>query len=157
MKPTVYIETSVISYLASKPRRDLIATANQQVTLEWWQSCYPKYDPYISQIVVQESEAGDQEAAEKRLRVIRSLPLLELSQNVYALAHVLLEDGPLPEKASRDAIHIAVATVHGMDYLLTWNYKHIANASMRNAIIRICHAQGYEIPVICTPQELIGE
>jgi hypothetical protein len=156
MKPKVYIETTIVSYLTARPSRDLIIAAHQQLTQEWWDDRRVHFDLYVSQVVVQESGAGDTLMAEKRLEVLEKIPLLDLRQEAVALARGLVEKGPLPEKAAVDALHIAVATVHGMDYLLTWNCKHIANAEMQTAVAAICRTAGYEPPVICTPEELLG-
>jgi len=131
MKPKVYLETSVISYLASRPSRDLIVAANQQITQEWWQVQRQDFDLFISQLVVQEASAGDKQAAERRLQAIANTPLLTLSEEAVTFAEKLVEEGAMPRKAVEDALHIAVATLNGMDYLLTWNFKHIANATMR--------------------------
>lgn len=157
MKPKIYIETSVISYLASRPSRDLIVVANQQITREWWQERRQNFDLFISQLVIQEASSGDENAAERRLQMVVDIPLLELSEEAVAFATKLIEEGPIPQKAVEDALHIAVAMINGMDYLLTWNFKHIANATMRYEIERICRMEGYEPPIICTPQELSEE
>ena len=157
MKLKVYIETSVISYLTARPSRDLITAAHQQLTIDWWEDRRTDFDLYVSQLVVREASAGDENAASRRLEIIEPTPLLELNEEALALARSLLEDGPLPAKASEDALHIAIATVHGMDFLLTWNCKHIANAEMRNLIEEVCRSKGYEPPITCTPEELLGE
>ena len=157
MKPKVYIETSVISYLTARPSRDLITAAHQQLTIDWWEDRRTDFDLYVSQLVVREANAGDEDAAKRRLDVIEQIPLLELNEEALNLAHSLVADGPLPKKASEDALHIAVAAVHGMDFLLTWNRKHIANAEMCNLITEVCRSQGYEPPITCTPEELLGE
>ena len=157
MKPKAYLETSVISYLTSRPSRDLIVAANQQLTQEWWQVRRQNFDLFISQLVIQEASAGDKDAAQRRLQAVVDIPLLKLSEEVVAFAEKLVEEGPMPQKAVEDALHIAVATLNGMDYLLTWNFKHIANATMRYKIERICRLAGYEPPIICTPQELLEE
>ena len=157
MKLKVYIETSVISYLTARPSRDLITAAHQQLTIDWWEDRRTDFDLYVSQLVVHEASAGDKNAASRRLEIIERIPLLELNEETLALAGSLLEDGPLPAKASEDALHIAIATVHGMDFLLTWNCKHIANAEMRNLIEEVCRSKGYEPPITCTPEELLGE
>jgi predicted nucleic acid-binding protein len=157
MKLKAYIETSVISYLTARPSRDLITAAHQQLTIDWWEYRRTGFDLYVSQLVVREASGGDEDAAQRRLDIIEQIPLLELNEEALALAHSLVEDGPLPEKASEDALHIAVATVHGMDFLLTWNCKHIANAEMRNLMIEVCRSQGFEPPITCTPEELLGE
>jgi predicted nucleic acid-binding protein len=156
MKPKVYVETSVISYLTSRPNRDLIIAGNQQVTQEWWQTKRAKFDLYISQLVVQEASFGDAQAAADRLQALRDIPLLQLTEEGKQLAERLISKGAIPKKVVEDALHIAIATSNGMEYLLTWNFKHIANAVMRAKIETICREEGYEPPSICTPQELQG-
>jgi hypothetical protein len=157
MKPRVYVETSVISYLTSRPSRDLIVAANQQITRDWWETRRAEFELLISQLVVQEAGVGDEDAASGRLQAIDEIPLLELDRRALALAETLVRNGPIPQEAVEDALHIAVATVNGLEYLLTWNFRHIANATTRHEIERICRSQGYEPPVICTPQELLEE
>jgi hypothetical protein len=156
MKPKVYIETTIVSYLTARSSRDLIIAAHQQLTQEWWDNRRESFDLYISQVVIQESSAGDILMAQKRLEALETFPLLDLRLEAVALARALVEKGPIPDKAKMDALHIAVATVHGMDYLLTWNCKHIANAEMQTAVAAVCRAAGYEPPVVCTPEELLG-
>jgi len=155
-KSKVYVETSIISYLAARLSRDLITAAHQQITYEWWENRRSDFDLFVSQLVVREASAGDEQMARKRLEIIEQIPLLGLNPEALDLAYALVQDGPLPQKASEDALHIAVATVHGMEYLLTWNCKHIANAQMRNSVVAICRGCGYEPPVFCTPEELLG-
>jgi hypothetical protein len=155
MKPKVYVETSVISYSSSRPSRDLIVAANQQITHEWWELHRVHFDIYVSQLVIQEAQAGDHDAAQRRLQTLDRIPLLELNQDALLLAEALLQNVPMPQTAVEDALHVAIATVHGMDYLLTWNFRHIANATMRYRIERVCRSQGYEPPIICSPQELL--
>ena len=156
MESKVYIETTIVSYLTARPGRDLIIAAHQQLTQEWWENRRLSFDLYASQLVIQESSAGDAVMAQKRLEVLDQIPLLDINQESIALAGALVKKGPIPEKAAVDALHIAIATVHGMDYLLTWNCKHIANAEMQTAVTAVCRAAGYEPPVICTPEELLG-
>lgn len=156
MTLTIYLETSIISYLTARPSRDLIVAANQAMTQEWWHGQRDRFAVYVSQLVIEEAKAGDEQAAQKRLTLLASIPLLDITDAGRMLTQQFLEAGFLPDKAARDAAHIAIATIHGMDYLLTWNCRHIANAAIRNDIIRVCHANGYESPVICTPQELLG-
>lgn len=156
MPPKIYVETTVISYLAARPSKNLITAAHQELTREWWQGRREDFDLFVSQLVVQESTAGDTIIAQARLQLLSGIPLLVLNEACVALGRALVERGPIPEKAAVDALHIAVATVHGMDYLLTWNCKHIANAEMQTAVNRICRNAGYEPPVICTPEELLG-
>jgi len=157
MKPKVYIETSTISYLIARPSRDLVIAANQQVTREWWNMRRALFDLYISQVVIDEANAGDQEAAQQRLEAMQGILLLELKTEALDLASEFIRSKALPKKASQDALHIAIAAVYGLDYLLTWNCKHIANAVIQKSIARIVAEQGYELPTICTPHELLGE
>lgn len=156
MKPKVYLETTIVSYLTARPSRDLIIAAHQQLTREWWDNQRAEFDLYTSQLVVQEASAGDAAMAQKRLELLARLPLLTVNPAALALARALIARGPLPNKAGADALHIAVAAVHGLDYLLTWNCRHIANARMYTAVAFKCRTAGYEPPVICTPEELSG-
>ena len=155
MKRSVYLETSIIGYLTSRPSRDLITAANQQMTHDWWDDRRASFNLFISQFVMDECTGGDAEAARQRLDTLKGLPELDATEDVERLAAALIKGIPLPEKAGVDALHIAVATVHGMEYLLTWNCTHIANATMRPRIESICRSFGYEPPTICTPQELM--
>jgi len=156
MKPKTYIETSVISYLTALPSRDLVIAAQQQMTMDWWAS-REAFDLFVSEFVLEEAGRGDVAAAGRRLGGLGGLPLLEVTAEAITLAEVLVSRGGLPTKARVDAFHVAIATVHGMDFLLTWNCKHIANATLRGTINHICRDEGYQAPVICTPMELAQE
>jgi hypothetical protein len=156
VKPKLYLETTVPSYLTAWPSRDLIRAGHQQLTKEWWQTRRAGFDIYISQFVLDEAAAGDAEAARERLAALQGLPVLDLSEPVVELAGALNASLALPQKAVTDAAHIATAAVHGMHFLLTWNCAHIANAEMFVAIERVCQAHGFACPVICTPEELMG-
>jgi hypothetical protein len=153
---TIYIETTIISYLTARPSRDLIIAAHQQLTQEWWDSRRAAFDLYASQVVIRESNQGDAAMAQKRANVLEGISLLSVSEAAVTLAKTLVEKGPIPKKAEVDALHIAIAAANGMDYLLTWNCKHMANAEMQVGIARMCRDAGYEPPVICTPEELLG-
>lgn len=153
MKMRIYVETTVPSYLAAWPSRDLIRAAHQQITREWWAK-RGAFELYTSRLVVQECQAGDSQAAADRLAVLAEIPLLEQTPDVADLAEALVQRVPLPAKAAADALHIAVAAVNGMDYLLTWNCTHIANVTLRSRIEAVCRAAGFEPPLICTPEEL---
>jgi len=157
MKPKLYLETTIPSYLTSWPSRDLIIAGHQQITREWWKKRKRAFDLYISQLVVDEAKAGNDEAARERLKAISGLPLLDITKEVESLAIRLLTSGVVPVKASTDAAHIAIATVHGIDYLMTWNCVHLANATITKTVAKICREEGFECPVICTPEELLGE
>ena len=156
MKPKIYLETTILSYLTAFLSRDLVSAAHQQITQEWWDTCRMDFELFVSQIVIRESSAGDENAVERRMEVLKDIPLLEIDGKVAELAADLIKKVPLPERAEVDALHIAVAVANGMDYLLTWNCTHIANAVLRNRIEDICRSYGYEPPVICTPEELMG-
>lgn len=156
MKPKVYLETTIPSYLTALSSSDLIKAAHQQITQEWWQN-RARFDLYISEIVFQEASGGDDTAAKERLGALNDIPILRFSGEISDLATHLVERGPLPEKAAVDALHIAFAAANGMDYLLTWNCTHIANAAIRQDIEYICRDKGYEPPIICTPEELMEE
>ncbi|MBX9622792.1 MAG: type II toxin-antitoxin system VapC family toxin [Gemmataceae bacterium] len=153
MKPRVYIETTIPSYLTAWPSRDLIRAAHQQSTREWW-AAREGYELFVSRLVLQECSAGDPRAAADRLAALTGIPVLGLSPEILTLAADLFEELRLPEKAAPDAHHIATAARHGIKYLLTWNCRHIANARHRPVIEDICQAAGCEPPVICTPDEL---
>lgn len=156
MKSAVYLETSVISYYTARPSRDIVTTARQTITQEWWEETKDQFDIHISVLVVEETKAGDPEAAEKRQRAIAGLPILEINDAAERLANQLLNRKLIPESSAEDALHIALATVHGMDFLLTWNFRHINNAEMKARIGEAIEAAGYECPVICSPEELGG-
>lgn len=157
MKATVYLETTIVSYLAARPSRDLVVAAHQEITWEWWDTRRGAYDLRVSQQVVDEAGAGDPTLAGRRLELLRGIPLVELNEETGEVAKALTEEGPVPAGEFRDAVHIAVATVHRVDYLLTWNCSHIANAHMRAGIAATCQRHGYREPVICTPEELLEE
>lgn len=155
MSSTVYLETSIIGYLASRPSRDLITAANQQLTRDWWDQYREQYDLYISEAVVAECSAGDPQAAQERLDILAGISVPDVIEVADNLAGALLKQIPLPEKAAVDALHIAITTVNGIDYLLTWNCTHIANAALQRRIEAICYSAGFVSPTICTPQQLM--
>lgn len=153
----VYIETSIVSYLTARPSRDVVTLARQELTREWWETRRPRFDLCTADIVAGEASQGHSEAASRRLAVLDEITELETTSEAEDLADHLLREGPLPEKAAVDALHIAIATAHQVDYLLTWNLTHIANAAMRKPIEALCRSKGYEAPVMCTPEELMED
>jgi hypothetical protein len=157
MSETIYIETSILGYLNARPSRDLVVAANIQITREWWDTRRHSFQLYSSQAVVEETSQGDADMAAQRLEIIRDFILLDLDQSVLNLAEQFLERSSLPAKADIDAIHMAAATIHNMDYLLTWNCKHIANAQIQRKLAEISLDFGYELPILCTPYELLGD
>ena len=153
---SVYIETSIFSYLTARPSANLVAAARQHLTREWWDNCRELFNLYVSPLVEQEAARGDQVAAAKRLEAIRTIPELEITQEIFELTSLLLAKGALPEKAEDDATHVAIAAIHGISYLLTWNCRHIDNAEMKPVIRTVCENFGVKCPEICTPEELMG-
>lgn len=156
MAQRVYLETTIPSYLTSWPSRDLIVASHQQLTKDWWRTRRNEFELCISQFVLDEACAGDMEAAQERMAILDPLPLLDISDAVAKLASAILQSGVIPPKAARDAAHIAVSAVHGIDFLLTWNCAHIANAQIIKKLQAICAHHGFPCPVICTPEELMG-
>jgi predicted nucleic acid-binding protein len=156
MKPKVYLETTVISCLTAWRSPQLLMAANQEVTRTWWDEHRHKYDLYISAAVRDEASRGDEDAVRRRLEVVDTVEQLSISSESAEFVAQILSQGLLPRNAAVDALHIAVAALHGMDYLLTWNCRHIANATLRLPINQLIEARGLTAPVICTPLELIG-
>lgn len=155
MKEKVYIETSVVSYLCSRPSRDLVVAANQEVSREWWEKDRGRYDCYVSALVLEEVSCGDADAAAKRKLTVAELKELVVNTASAAVARELLFRTGLPPKVTDDLAHVAIAAVYGMDYLLTWNCAHIANPHWQPKVAAVLNDLGYAVPVICTPQALL--
>ena len=156
MKPKVYVESSVISYLTARPSRDLIVRANQAITKEWWKTASKRFDLFVSAVVVKEIEAGDKVAAKARLAVSDGLELADIQAEAISMARAIVQQGALPKKAEEDALHISIASYARHDFLVTWNCTHIANAEIRKAIEVVARNFNVNCPIICTPQELMG-
>jgi hypothetical protein len=156
MKPSAYLETTIPSYLTAWRSPELVMAARQQITREWWDSRRNDFDLFISQLVIDEASAGDPDAAARRLAVLEGLPLLEPGDGAEELVAALVKALAIPPRAAADAAHIALTVVNGIDFLLTWNCTHIANAIYRPTIESTCRAAGFRMPVICTPEELLG-
>ena len=154
---SVYVESSVISYLTARLSRDIVTSARQNITTEWWESYRSSYDLYISELVLEEISSGDSAASSARLTVTEKMAVLVATDSAKELARTLLAQGALPANSIEDAMHISIAAVQGVDFLLTWNFKHINNANTRNRIERVIDAAGYTCPVLCSPEELINE
>ena len=157
MKQKVYIETSIISYYTARPSRDLVIAARQEITHEIWPILQEKFDIYISALVIQEASRGDREASKKRLGALSGIPIVEISQGAQEVAQSLISEKAIPSESEEDALHIAVASTNGMDFLLTWNFNHINNAFKKSKIIRTIEKQGFVPPEICSPDEFIGD
>ena len=158
MTPKVYVETSVISYLVSRRNQhDLLVAANQELTHEWWDTRRHKFDLYASAVVLAEAARGDRSMAAARLEIAQGLDLVEVTDSALVLAQALLKSAGIPKKANEDALHIAIAAAGGLDYLLTWNCKHIANAVIIPRVNEVLRGLGFEPPLIYTPQELMED
>lgn len=152
---SIYLETSIIGYLASRTSSDLVTSGNQTLTRDWWDNHRERFELLVSEAVIAECGAGDPKAADERAVFLTDLPILEITLECKAIAAEIMNRTLLPEKADVDALHIAVTALNGIDYLLTWNCRHIANPSMRRIIEGVLYDANIEPPVICTPQEII--
>ena len=157
MKPKVYLETSIISYLTAFPSKDVITAGHQLTTFDWWENHRRKFEIVASELVVQEASLGNAQMAKKRLAVLKDLEILIVNNEARNLAKILVAKKAVPEKAAADALHIAVAAVEEIEFLATWNFKHIANAKMQVKIEEAIRAEGYKPSYICTLEELLGE
>lgn len=155
MKPSVYIETTIISYLTAKPSRDLVIAAHQQITSEWWADVRPQVDCYVSPFLIDEASRGDETYAQKRLAEIVGFTVLEVNEEIAGLAQQYFAALQIPEKAKIDAFHLAVAAWHKMDYLLSWNCKHIASGRVQKMMQKINARLRVHTPIVCTPEELM--
>ena len=154
---TVYLETSIVSYLVADPSRDLLTAANQQVTRDWWRQRRSGFACVASQEVLTEASRGDPEQVRRRLAVLATFPRVAVSGGAQELARLFLSTGCLPPKAVRDAVHLAVATAIAADYLLTWSCRHLANAQILRRLEREVRRTGRLLPQVCTPLELMGD
>ena len=151
----IYIESTIPSYVVARPARDLLQAARQQLTRDWWDLQRAKHELFTSQVVLDEIAFGEKVMAQLRLETLQAVPLLQVTDEVKALARKVLTSGLLPATADRDATHIAVASAYEMEILLSWNCRHIANAAIQTRLRRLVEAAGFTLPVICTPEELM--
>jgi len=156
-KTKIYLETTIPSYLVARASRDLLIAAHQQVTRTWWDEHRGNYDLFVSEFVIAEIAFGEEAMAEARRSVLAAFPLLEVNESVRELTRVIIGSGILPPKATTDAAHIAVATIHQIDFLLTWNCRHINNAGIKRRMQSFLASQEYVLPTICTPEELMED
>lgn len=156
MKKKVYIETSIVSFLTGNPSLNLVAAAWKTLTIEWWEKRRMLFDLFISELVLTKAGRGNEKAAQKRLNSLDGIPVLAMTDSAVELAKILINQHAIPENATDDALHIALSSVHSIDYLLTWNCRHIDNAETKPVIRSILISNGYNCPEICTPQELMG-
>ncbi len=155
-KSKVYLETTIPSVLTALPSRDIIAAGEQEITRNWWTCLKDRFELYVSELVIEEAMKGDADEAQRRLRVVKGLPLLEIDEETIQLTDIILETGIIPARAAADAAHIAIAARHAVDYLLTWNCRHLANAEIIRQISFHVSEAGFLLPIICTPLELSG-
>jgi hypothetical protein len=153
----IYIESTIPSYVVARPARDLLQAARQQLTRDWWDVHRDKHELFTSQIVLDEIGAGEAGMAQRRLDLVAGLTMLDLTATAESLADQIVRSGLLPASAVGDAAHIALATAHKLDILLTWNCRHIANAAIVGRLRRMMEIQGHRLPEIHTPEELLGE
>jgi predicted nucleic acid-binding protein len=151
----VYIESTIPSYVVARPARDILQAARQQTSIDWWDLKREQHELFTSQVVIDEIAVGESEMAQHRLELLKHIPLLRVGDESREIARKILSSGLLPVKAERDALHIALASAYGMDILLSWNCRHIANAAIQTRLRRLVDSAGYDLPVICTPNELM--
>ena len=154
IRKKVYVETTVISDATSLPARDIVQLGRQVVTREWWATAAQRFDLFSSPVVAKEIRRGDSEAAQRRIDALAGIPELDVSERELELAHKLVDGKAVPKEFPDDAMHIAVAAAHAMDYLVSWNFKHITNGYTIPLVEKICRQEGYMCPCICTPQML---
>ena len=154
-RPTAYIETTVIGHLVGRMRTDPIVAGRQSVTPQLWPSAIASYRCFVSKVVADECAVGDPDVAKERLEVLDSLEFIATSPAVDSLARKLIEEFAVPKTEPRDAVHISLAAVNGLEYLVSWNFKHIVNPTTRSAIERVCRDAGFVPPMICSPDELV--
>jgi len=155
MKPSVYIETTVVSYLTSRTSRDVIVAGRQALTSEWWDTCQERFEIFVSPLVVEEAREGDPRAARRRMAAIAGVPAVAATDEALHVSQLLIQSGPMPKQYPEDALHIGICAANGIDYLVTWNCTHLANAVLRRQIERLLMDAGYQCPIICTPEELM--
>jgi predicted nucleic acid-binding protein len=155
MKPRAYIETTVVSYLTARRGRDLVIAAHQELTREWWDEVLPVLGGCISDLVIEEASDGDPDAAAKRLEALKSIPVLLPGAASFEITEEIMRSGLVPEAYVNDAVHVAISAANGIEFLVTWNCKHLANAWIRSRLVGLIESLGYRCPVICTPEELM--
>jgi predicted nucleic acid-binding protein len=155
MKARLYVETTIFGYLTARTSRDIVTAGHQKITKLWWDSRRQAFELFCSELVVEEISTGSQEEAEQRLSQLPGIAILAFSPEAVSLAKALLKRKALPAHAENDALHVALAAVNDMEFMLTWNCRHLANASLRSLIERVCKKGGYRCPIICTPEQLM--
>jgi hypothetical protein len=154
-RPRLYLDTTIPSYLTARASRDMNTARLQRITMRWWNSWRTQFDVHVSEVVLKEAKAGDLEAAQRRLSTLGDFPILKRTEHSDTLQERLMEQCGLPTRAAVDAEQVAVATVHKMDFLLTWNYAHLVNPQTASKIEAVCRSEGYSCPTLCSPQQLM--
>jgi len=155
MKPSIYIETTVPSYYVSHDSRDVVALAHQQITRTWWKTRLRDFRSFVSPVVLEEARAGDPSQASLRMEALEPFEVLEANDAVESLAARYVAELNIPERAIRDAAHLAFACVYELDFLVTWNCTHIANGQVIRRLAQLNAISGISTPTICTPEELL--
>jgi hypothetical protein len=153
-KIAIYVETTIVSYITARPSRDPFLLGCQQLTRRWWRQDRGKFSLFTSQVVRDEAGRGEPLMAKRRSQVLKGISNLDFNDDADALAKAILKKAPIPAKAADDAFHIALAAVHGMNCLLSWNCRHISNIHTRRIVRGVCEKMGYQIPDLVTPFEL---
>lgn len=153
--PTVYVETTIPSYLTAAPSRDLVVAAQQQITREWWATAKDRFELFVSEAVLQEIRAGDPDMTARRMQIVDGLPVLDVTSQVDSLVEVYQERLGLPDRARPDIVHIAISVAYELDYLLTWNCAHIANGHVIRSLMEVNHVLGRFTPLLLTPDQLL--
>ncbi|KOR29627.1 hypothetical protein TI03_01865 [Achromatium sp. WMS1] len=154
---SVYIESSIISYITARPSRDMVTAARQNITIEWWENYQDQLEIFVSELELEEIGCGDLIAANRRLEIVQNVPVLMINHDAIAIAQALTNEKAVPESSKEDALHIGIAASQEVDFLLTWNFKHINNANNRTKIANILTKLNYSSPIICSPEELIND
>nr|VFK78759.1 MAG: hypothetical protein BECKSD772D_GA0070982_102419 [Candidatus Kentron sp. SD] len=148
MRKSVYVESFVVSYLTSRPSRDVVVAGHQAITVEWWQFGRSAYEVFVFPLVIEEISAGDPAAAEERIEAIDGIPSIPISTDAQLIAEALISSKAIPANSLRDALHIAIMATQDIDYLLTWNFKHIDNANTRLLASDTVSGFGYACPIL---------
>lgn len=156
-KPTLYLETTIPSYLLAEPSRDLVAAGRQQTTRTWWNRDQSRFSIFISEVVLREANRGDRQAAKRRLAFLAPFPVLDMTPDIQPTIELYLEKSVVPFGSAADAAHLAFACVHHIEFLCTWNFKHLANAFALRRLRQVNEKRGLFTPQVCTPEELLGD
>lgn len=147
----------MVSYLTARPSLHLITAAHQLLTTRWWETRRSEFELWTSELVLEEAARGDRDEAARRLALLNELPLVRITPDASTLAAAIVDAHVLPARAFADALHISAAAVHSLEYLLTWNCSHIANAELLPRVAALVEKAGFKMPFVCTPEELLGE